>query len=296
VVTRLRALNNKAVAVADSDPVEGLRATQEGLALARKFGNAGWARGFVGNLGYAALRTGEWDLGVREMRSALEEDLEPGDAILIINNLISIVAFRGEDAAPLMRQLEIACEGLPEQQIRPIITESRACVALVDGDYAGAAALQRASASDGVASGAGALVSGALLYLWLRRAADAREALDALDALHLHLPALDAQRDAIVAGIDVVEGRSDGAVARLASAYRRLADLHLPDDAGRIAITAGMLLGSDEPELAAILTDSRAFYRRVGAAAILRIIEPLLPATDAADADESALADAAPTS
>jgi class 3 adenylate cyclase/tetratricopeptide (TPR) repeat protein len=276
VITRLRGLNNLSVVTADSDPAEALRATLEGLALARRVGNEGWTRGFVGNLGYAALRSGEWDLGAREMRAALEDDLEPGDSVLILNNLISIVAFRGEDPASLMAALERACEDLPEQQARALLFESRACIELVAGRWTEAARLQRISAGEGIASGVGSLVSAALLHLWARQPGEATRDLEAIDALHLHLPAIDAQREAIIAGLAALDGRPDEAVSGLATAYRRLVDLGLLDDAGRIAITAGILLGVDRPEVVAIVQDAREFYARVGGTALLAIIDPLL--------------------
>ncbi len=278
--TRLRALNNKAVILNDVDPLGAFRATTEGLGLARKVGHAAWAHGFTGNLGYAAFRLGEWDLAELELRAALEEDLEPGDAGLVVNNLLSIVACRGESTSELMAQLERLCQGLPAQQTDPILFESRGFVAYVDGSYAEAARHFRRSAGDNSVAGATALLAAAMMNLWAGLPDAARGDLEALDALHLHMPGLVAGRDAMLAGLAAADGQRSAAVAGFVSAHRRLVDLPLPEDAARVALTAGILLGTGDPEVAAMVRAARGFYQQLRAAALLPVCDRLL-ATDA---------------
>ncbi len=275
IVARFRALNNMSVVINDVDPAEALRVTREGLALARKVGNTGWERNFVGNLGYGAFRLGEWDLGERELLGALEEGLEPGDALLILNNLISIVGCRGDDTSELMARLEQVCEGFPPAAVAPVLFESRAFTAFVDGRYGEAADLWRESSTD-TAAGAGSLLIAAIVHLWAGRPDDARSDLAALDALHLHLPALQAGRDAIIAGFAALEGRRAEAIRGFGDAHGRLTELQLPEEAGRVAMTAGLLLGATDPEVVSMLRSARAFYVRVRAVPLQAQVDGLL--------------------
>ena len=128
----------------DVDPLGAFRATTEGLGSRARSARA-WARSFTGNLGYAAFRLGEWDLAELELRAALEEDLEPGDAGLVVNTCSrSSPAGRidqltyGTAGAPV--------PGAPGAADRPDPVREPGFVAYVDGRYAEAAGHFRRSA------------------------------------------------------------------------------------------------------------------------------------------------------
>jgi hypothetical protein len=276
--TRFRALNNRLVLTGDVDPRDAYQTTLEGMALARKVGSAAWARNFAGNFGFYAYRVGEWDVAERELRTILDEDLEPGDAALVLNNLLSVVVMRGEPHEQLLQALEDVAAHLPPQQSRPLVPDSLGFVALAEGRYAEAADLWLEAAGEGLAAGAGNLLSAATMRVWAGDPDGAREAIASFDALHLNLAALVDLRDGILGALAIAGGRTEEGVAAVDLNRRRLVELSLPEDAARLAITAGIVGGADEPAVADGLREAREFLVAVRAAPLLAICDRLLGA------------------
>ena len=274
--TRFRALNNQLVLIGDVDPRKAYEASYEGMMLARKVGSIAWARNFAGNFGYIAYRTGEWDVAERELRAALDDELEPGDAALILNNLLSIVAMRGEPTDELLRQLEEAAAHLPAQQARPLVPDSKAFIAMADGRHADAAALWREAAGEGIANGAGNLLAASSMCLWADDPDGARADIAAFDALHLNVPGQTVFRDGVLAALAIGDGQLPDGVARVEAARLRLVELGLPEDAARLAISAVLCGAGGHPVAQASLVEARAFLVRVRAEPLVAFCDRLV--------------------
>jgi hypothetical protein len=277
--TRFRALNNQLVLIGDIDPRKAYESSYEGMRLARKVGSIGWARAFAGNFGYIAYRIGEWDIAERELRAALDDDLEPGDAALILSNLLSIVAIRGEPSDELLGQMEDVAAHLPAQQARLLVPDSKAFLAMADGRYAEAAELWLEAAGDGIANGAGNLLSAAVMWLWAGQPDGARAAITAFDALHLNVPGQTMLRDGVLGALAIGGGQVAEGVARVETARRRLSDMALHEDAARLAIAAVLCGAGGDPVAHAALVEAREFLARVRAAPLVTVCDRLLEAS-----------------
>ena len=284
--TRLRALNNQLVINGDVDPLKAYQATLEGLALARKVGSMTWARAFAGNLGFVAWRVGEWDIAEAELRAALEERPEPGDAVNLLSNLIPIVATRGGPTDELIADLERAAATLPAQVTRPIVPDCEAFVAQAAGRHGEAADHWLQAAGDGLSTGAQSLLNAALSRIWAGDVAGARQAAGRYDELQLHMPGLLFQRDAIGGALEVMEGRGTEGREALEASHRHLLGMGLPDDAARIALTAALLGPTSDPAVTAMVQQARTFWDGVHAAAMLRLLDDAVGGPSAESRDD----------
>jgi len=294
VSTQLRALNNRAVSTVDMDPEQSYRVTLEGVSLARRVGSAAWVNNFIGNLIFLAFRLGDWDIVEREATARLEEALEAGDRMLIVNNLLCERAMRGQPVDDLLSDLEAVQAGVPEFAARATYLDSLAFVRLGEGDYEGAAAAWREAASLVPSSAAPALVTAARASLWAGRPEAAAADLAAYEALHLRLPAQDASGASLDAGLAALDGRRDEALRGFLAARQTLLGMSLVFDAALVAIDAGMTLGAGVPEIAIALRDARAFLDRVGGRPLTDVIDRILAAAGdgAASADVRGAAEA----
>jgi class 3 adenylate cyclase/tetratricopeptide (TPR) repeat protein len=273
LTTRFRALNNHLVVIGESEPRRAYESTLEGLALARRMGSDAWARGFAGNLGYMAYRTGEWDHAEEVLRSVLDEHPDPGDGALMVNNLISIVSSRGGRTDALVLTLQEMCRQLPPQQARSLLPDSRAYVAQAAGRFAEAAELWLEAAGDGIATGATSLLSAAMSRIWANDPGGARHALARFEALRLREPALTAQRDGVEGALVVLDGSTEEGLATMRGGHRQLESMGLPDDAARVALTAAMAAGPAHPLVVDMVRQARGFWDGVRAAAMLRLLD-----------------------
>ena len=271
-LVHLRALNNRLVFLGEIDPSVAYTASLDGLELARKLGSVTWVRNFTGNVGYQAFRVGEWDRGRDELRRVLEEDMEPADALISINNLISFAALCDEPTDVLFARLRSMADQVEDQWAQVLVTDSEAFIALGQGRLETAAELWIQSGTAGGVASAFSFLSAAAAYLWLREPERARSALATFDALGVNLAGQLALRDGLLGVLEAYDGRRAESLVHIGAAHGRLRELTMPDDAARIAIAASVALGSDEPAVAQMLQSAIEFYTGVSAGAMLRLI------------------------
>ena len=150
--TVLRAINNSTTWLAETSPRASLEAVRGGLALARRLGQASWIFGFAGNLGFSAFRCGEWDLSRTELERALVDAVDPSDRTLLLNNLVNVLAARGEPYEAALAELEGLIAALPEEGWESLLLESSGWIALAGGRPLEAEAAWRASTDLGASA------------------------------------------------------------------------------------------------------------------------------------------------
>jgi tetratricopeptide (TPR) repeat protein len=102
--TWLRATGNLAAHMAEQDIEESLALYREAADMARRLGHRGNLLTTIGNIGYSAYLSGDWDYGLTEMESIYSDTMSPRDGILVLNNLLVIrathLAFRADRKRP----------------------------------------------------------------------------------------------------------------------------------------------------------------------------------------------------
>ncbi len=274
--TRLRALHNLSANLADLDPRGAEAALAEGTALARRIGATAIVRQFAGNIGYLRTRIGAWDDAERDMAASLNDPMEPADELVILNNLASVRAFRGEPTDDLVARFEVLRAGVPEAMFHGFWLDTTAVIKIAGGRMAEAAASAQVMAGLGLSWAPQARLQAAALFVWLGDAAQAVVEISEFDALRQRAPGLDANRDAVRAGIAALEGRPDEAMRGYTDAHRRLVDLGLVLDAALLGIAVAHVFGDGLPEAAAVLTTTRTTLERLGAAALLVLLDGAL--------------------
>jgi class 3 adenylate cyclase/predicted ATPase len=274
--TRLRALHNLSVGLADFDPRAAVQAIAEGMVLARRIGATAMIRQLQGNLGYLRTRIGAWDDAERDMSASLNEAMEPADELVIVNNLVSVRAFRGQPTDDIVARLDALRGGLPDAMYEGFRLDTVAITHLAAGRIAQAVANNRAMATMGPSWAPQARLFGAALLVWLGDGTQAAEEIAEFDALRQRAPGLDANRDAVLAGIAALAGRTEEAVRGYADAHRRLTEIGLTLDAALVGIGIAGVVGAEQPETAAIIETTRVTLERLRATALLTLLDQAL--------------------
>jgi class 3 adenylate cyclase/tetratricopeptide (TPR) repeat protein len=269
----LRARNNSLSITTEIDPRSAFEGAMSGISVSRKLGQRQWMLGFVGNLGFVAMRTGDWDVGVDELEGALADAADPLDRLLLLNNLVNLRAVRGEPYAAEMDELERTAATSSDIQIQSFVRESRGWVALARGRIEDAREEWRQTAALDPSSGGSSYGWAARLGLWLR---DADGATTDLESFYHHTPhggAVDHTHEELRAGIEALRGDPEAAAARYRVALQGFRDLRLPVDE---AITAIDILHTLGPEVALARETAEiatATFRSLGAGPLLELLE-----------------------
>jgi class 3 adenylate cyclase/tetratricopeptide (TPR) repeat protein len=271
--TALRALNNRLIWEGEVTPREALAACWDGLALARRVGQRGWAMSFAGNGAFQAFRIGEWDAARRELEAALEDASDPSDESLLLNNLANLLAARGEPYEETFARLQASVTGLDPDHAAGLVEETRAWIALAQGDLAEAQRAWERDAASNASVATPALCMSAHTAMWAGGLEHVRADLAAIDASGIHGAAIDAQRIAIRAGIAGLEGRRGDALAGYREAAAAWQTLDLPWDAALMAFDMAAVLGPTEPEVKAALDTAETTLRALGAKPFLERLE-----------------------
>ena len=263
--TALRALNNTAVGLAEIDPRAGAEAARAGLALSRRLGQRFWMFAFIGNSAWGGFVTGDWDRALAELRIGLAEEPDPSDRMLLLNNLVTIQAVRGEPVKAEIAEMERLTDGETDALLLGYVIEARGFQALADGrlDEASDAWWQLPEMSPSVASSY--LFLAARPALWGGNMSRVRGALERLDATGVHGPVVEIHRATLRAGLAAMDGRGAEALGLYREALRDLHDLGLPWDQALTAIDMATLLGPAEPEVRAAADTARTILVGFGA-------------------------------
>ncbi|MGH2466709.1 MAG: adenylate/guanylate cyclase domain-containing protein [Candidatus Limnocylindrales bacterium] len=287
----LRATNNQSVWLADESPRRALETLRAGLATARRLGVIGWVTSLAGGLSDAAFRAGEWQLARVELAATLPEASEPYTRALMSNNLLDILAARGEPSEEALAAMREALSGFDPNVKAGIGNEAEGWLALARGDATEAHRLWREMA-DAIPSNASASLQLAARAAVLGQDLEAaRRDLADLDAIGIHGTAIEAVRTTIRAGIAGLEGRRGESLALYRSANASWRDLDLPWDAARTALEMITVLGPGEVDAQAAGAEARQTFTTLGARPFLAQLEALLGAGPAPAPSTSAAAE-----
>ena len=263
--TALRALNNTSAGLAEIDPRAGVEAARSGLALSRRLGQRFWMFAFVGGSAWGGFLTGDWDRALAELRLGLAEEPEPPDRMLLLNNLATIRAVRGEPVEAEIAEMERLTEGETDPALLGYVIDARGFQALASGRLEEASDAWWRLPEMTPSAAAGYLFLSARPALWRGDTARARAALQLLDATGVHGPVAEIHRATLRAGLAAIDGRPADALGLYRDALRGLHDLGLPWDEALTGIDMACLLDPADPEVRAAADTARGLLVGLGA-------------------------------
>jgi class 3 adenylate cyclase/tetratricopeptide (TPR) repeat protein len=292
--TELRARNNELSLTNDVDPAGAASACLSGLQLARRLGERNWVLSFTGNLGFVTMRTGDWEASIARLRAALADTTDALDRILLVNNLLNLLALRGD---PLEAELDelTTTAGLAsgDPQATLYVSESVGWIALAEGRFADAReAWARMTAADPGSSGS-SFGWTARLALWLGDLDGAEADARSFYEYSPHGGAVDVTHAMLLAGLQARRGDRNGALMTYRTGLHAFQELGLPVDEAWLAHEMVDALGVDEPVVAEAVATARATWTRIGARPLLRLLEDAVARAGSADGGEAGRRDAA---
>ena len=240
--TALRALNNSSVGLAEIDPRAGTEAAWAGLALSRRLGQRFWMFAFIGGSAWGGFVTGDWDRALAELRVGLAEEPDPSDRLLLLNNLVTIQAVRGERVDAEIAEMERLTEGETDPALLGYVIDGRGFQALAGGQLAEASDAWWQLPDMTPSSAPSYLFQAARPALWNGDSTRVREALARLDATGVHGPVIEIHRATLRAGLAASDGRGAEALGLYRDVLRGLRDLGLPWDEALTAIDMATVL------------------------------------------------------
>jgi class 3 adenylate cyclase/tetratricopeptide (TPR) repeat protein len=268
-----RALTNLASFLMDVDPRAALAAAREGIELGRRLGQRTFQIEDVAVVG--ALRMGEWDWAAAELEPLLGEEIDPAIRAVMITDMITLRACRGEPTDQLLADID----ALPANEgdvVKPASAAwSRGWIEFAGGRFdVGRKEFLRFA--EVLSSGA---VEGSLAAVRCDLAARepdlARKDLARTDGTPRRGRVIDNDRATIRAGIAALEGRASEALSGYREALAVWRDLGLVWDEALCAIEMATLLDPSEPEVTSAAEVARGTLTRLGA-------KPFLDRLDAA--------------
>ncbi len=272
-VAQLRAGVNLAVSLGDVDPRAAIDLMREDMAIARRLGLGSFAPYHASNLG-AALRTGEWDWLSRAVADLLDQVGESHSRRWIEEMGLVVDDWRGLDIGDRpARVIEDAeATGDPQQVANGLAWSMDH--AFITGDDNAAVAFGRRllDVSEFVVRGMRLNAGRAALH-----AGDLALAERAVAGLE---PALGGAADADIAtlraGIAAGHGRPAEALTGYRAAIAAYRDLGLPFDLALTGLDMAVLLGVDEPAVAAAAAEARVILQGLGAAPLVARLDGLV--------------------
>jgi class 3 adenylate cyclase/tetratricopeptide (TPR) repeat protein len=274
-VTSLRAKIGLTGTLTVYDPRDAYRLGVEAYDQARRLGQRHGAAIAAGNAGEAGLDLGALDESIAMLQEIGSFDLEGTDAIAVEGVLIELLAVKGEPTTD--RLVALATVG---DEADPVFGAtlglSNVWAGLAEGRFADAhAAGLRVAELSGLNRPYGLLCAARAAI----RAADlagARAACEALVALNVRGPALDAQRLAMEAGVAGLEGRWSEAAPRYHEAMRAERELGMEFQRALTCLDAISVAPAGDPLVRSTADEARTILSRIGAAPFLDQLDALL--------------------
>jgi len=272
--TEVRALGNLAVSVGARHIGDGGRLTHELIELERRMGIRSGLSYL--NATEVARWTGEWEWA-GELQSELQaSDLEGVDRVFAGAADVVFKAVRGELLGGEQEELDRLAEELNDPSAVAIAMAIRPEKYLYEGRLREARIEAESQAQSDMLNAAIFLGVGAHAALW-------EGDLESLKRIHREMekmggrgPLVAAQRRAMQAGIDALEGRRADAVAGYRQATRELDERGAVLDGVLTAIDMATALGPAEPEIRTQVDAARATAERLGARALLDRIDTIM--------------------
>jgi class 3 adenylate cyclase/tetratricopeptide (TPR) repeat protein len=249
----------------DLDYTAAFEAFREGLGLARRYGRRSMLLTFVGNMGYSAFLTGEWETALQELERVLEEELDPRDRLFLRSNALVVRAARGEDIRSGIEELQSLGRGMSDVSFwESHVHDPTGNAALAAGRLQEARDAWLAVARNAPEFAAEFRYRAARPAIWMGDLEGARSDLEVLVATELHGRVMDARRMTIEAALLAAERQQD-ALPRYRDALRAWHDLRQPWDEALTVIDMVTLLDPSLPEVRRAADTAREFFARVGA-------------------------------
>jgi tetratricopeptide (TPR) repeat protein len=276
-VTLLRANINLSEIEANRDPRAALEVARGWLPVAQRLGIREVAA--LGNGAEAAVRTGDWDWASDAIEQTLGEALEPAERLNLFPQLIAIRAFRGEDVAGLLAELEAARSSFGPS-IDPTLIASldlaNAAAAFAEGRLSEARSTWRSSGQLLLTNLPRVLLPAARSALWAGDIAGARQDLGDLGSGGMHGPAIEASQATIRAGLEALEGRPGEALTLYREALQAWKELGLAWDEALTGLDMAILLDPADPEVATAADTAREILVRLEAAPFIKKLDEAL--------------------
>jgi class 3 adenylate cyclase/tetratricopeptide (TPR) repeat protein len=275
--TEVRALGNLGVSVGARNVGEGARLTHELVDLERRVGIRSGIT--MMNATEIARWAGEWDWA-DELQSELQaSDLEGVDRVFAAAVDVIFNAARGALRGGEQEELDRLAEGLDDPAAVAIASGIRPEKYLYEGRLREARLEAESLAQSDILNASIYLDLGAHAALWDGDVESLRRIHRGVDGLGGRGPLVAAQRRAMQAGIDALDGRRTEAVAGYRQAVRELDELGAVLDSVLTAIDMAAALGPAEPEVRTQIERARATVERIGARPLLDRLDAVMQQT-----------------
>jgi class 3 adenylate cyclase/tetratricopeptide (TPR) repeat protein len=286
--TVLRAIGNRSSLERVRDPRTALATARAGLTLGRRLGARTALIISLTNGAPAALRTGEWSWALAELETALAEEVEANDRLLLLESLVSLQALRGDSVSGLLAEMSSIVGTSTEPLIVSSLLLGQANESFGSGRLAEARDRWHRVVGLTAELVPTMLAGAARAALWMGDPAAATDDLAALDASGIHSPAIESDRLTIRAGIAALEGRPAEALPAYREALRAWSDLGLAWDEALCGLDMALLLDAADPEVRAAAASAREILTRLEAKPFLARLEAAMERQASASAPELA--------
>ena len=297
VAAEIRALANMASGIEDN--VESEQVYRQAFDLAMRVGNVNLARWSRESIRFAAfLKAESWDEPMAETWADVDALFGGGaslsDEARWINTSVSIRIHRGLPVTELLSRLDEIAAEVSDPTVTAEVLSHQASLALVAGDYAGAARLDLAAADQG------SQVTFIYLSFAIRVLLLAGDLEGARATVVRHTKESQGNRidEALgvgaQAGIAALEGRIDDAVAGYRAALERLDAIHMGWLTALLGFEFVSVVG-DHPASREAAARSRETFERVGAQPWVDKLDAVLASLSRAPARPAAVTSAAAT-
>jgi tetratricopeptide (TPR) repeat protein len=281
----LRATQSLSFEVALDDARKAVDLQREALGMVRRLGRRAMEITILGNLTEDARRTGDWDWILGEVDTVLSLIPETTDSVPLLLARQILLTHRGQVDQREIARIEQMLLEIEDPDIGIGLIDVRASADHGEGRWSAAGegwleASRRSNLNEPYI-----LPRAGHAFVLAGDATAARSALDRLAEIGTRGRAVDADRAAIQAGIDALEGNAGAALAGYRTAIAAWRSLRLPWDEALTTLDAVTVLGLPEPDVAEWADAARATLRELRAAPLLaRLEEAIEAARDGAPA------------
>ena len=261
--------------MSELDLKEALALNKEVATLARRTGHRDMVLNNAGNAGYVGYLAGEWDWGLAEIDAALADNVEPRDALLLLNNALLIRAARGESIEEGIKNLEKMGKEMSGSVWHLFVSDPEANAGMAAGDFERAKKGFVEVAESDTSQAPEFYYRAARAALWARDEGEAQRIADLTAKAGGFGPLVAARKATMRAGIAALEGRSAEALSLYREAMKGWRSTGAVWDEALTGIDMAELLDSSDAEVAEVIASTRAILERLRA-------KPYLERLDAA--------------
>jgi tetratricopeptide (TPR) repeat protein len=269
----LRASGNLSGHLSEIDLAESLALNKEVGALARRAGHRDMWLNNVGNAGYVGYLAGEWDFGLSEIDAALADEVEPRDALHLINNSAIIRVARGESIDEDIVTLEKMGKEMSGALWRLFVADPDANAGMATGDLGRAKKGFATVAESDPSQAPEFYYRAARPALWARDVAEARRLAGLMAGTGGYGPLVAARKATLAAGLAALDGRSAEAMNLYREALKGWRGTGAVWDEALTGIDMAELLDSNDPEVAEAVASTRVILERLRAKPYLERLE-----------------------